>query len=235
MFSFHSARAKIWVKIMLVVILLLTVGIIIAWTNKDYKITKEEAHSPKYTSQDELFVVNIDGIPKKAKEWHKNPDSYRLSIKGLVSKEMDLSYEDIVGRDDIVTKEVVLECAGNPPNGPLIGKISVTGVPLWNLLNETGVLAGTFKAIFRAPDGFSTDLRIDYIKEAGEDVLLVFEINGEVLSLEHGFPIRLAVKEMYGYKWIKWLEEIVLTNEDYMGYWERRGWPDEPFRDLGGN
>ena len=44
---------------------------------------------------------------------------------------------------------------------------------------------------------------------------------------QHGFPFRLVAEDKWGYKWIKWIDEIELSdNPDYQGYWEQRGYSE---------
>ena len=43
-------------------------------------------------------------------------------------------------------------------------------------------------------------------------VMLAYKLNGEYLSGKRGGPVRMIVPEMYGYKNIKWLQKVVLTN-----------------------
>ena len=58
-------------------------------------------------------------------------------------------------------------------------------------------------------------------------MILVIEMNGVPLPDDHGFPIRLINPGHYGMKNPKWITEIELTEKDYQGYWESRGWTDE--------
>jgi hypothetical protein len=51
-------------------------------------------------------------------------------------------------------------------------------------------------------------------------------MNGTTLPREHGFPCRLYVPGLYGEKNVKWLQEIELTDQDYRGFWQERGWTD---------
>ena len=55
-------------------------------------------------------------------------------------------------------------------------------------------------------------------------MLVAYELEGEDLSDAHGGPVRLYVAPMYGYKSLKWLAEIELTDEVVPGYWEERGY-----------
>jgi DMSO/TMAO reductase YedYZ molybdopterin-dependent catalytic subunit len=57
-----------------------------------------------------------------------------------------------------------------------------------------------------------------------DDVIVAYELEGDPLSDMHGGPVRLYVAPMYGYKSLKWLDEIVLTRDVREGYWEVRGY-----------
>jgi DMSO/TMAO reductase YedYZ molybdopterin-dependent catalytic subunit len=77
-----------------------------------------------------------------------------------------------------------------------------------------------------AADGYTTSLPLDYFAE--RDILLAYKMNDVVLPPERGFPFQLVAEDKWGYKWIKWVERIELSaDEDYEGYWERRGYDNE--------
>jgi DMSO/TMAO reductase YedYZ molybdopterin-dependent catalytic subunit len=53
-------------------------------------------------------------------------------------------------------------------------------------------------------------------------------MNGLVFPPERGFPFQLVAESKYGYKWIKWITEIELSdNANYKGYWESRGFSND--------
>jgi len=56
------------------------------------------------------------------------------------------------------------------------------------------------------------------------DVLLAYHMDERPLSREHGYPLRLVMPRMYGYKGPKWLERIEFVKVREIGYWEQRGW-----------
>ncbi|WP_328635038.1 molybdopterin-dependent oxidoreductase [Streptomyces sp. NBC_00356] len=71
--------------------------------------------------------------------------------------------------------------------------------------------------------GFSANLRLEDL--TAPDTMLATHHNGEVLTAEHGFPLRLVVPHLYGYKSVKWLRAIeYLTTGDRLGFWESRGY-----------
>ncbi len=55
-------------------------------------------------------------------------------------------------------------------------------------------------------------------------MLLAYEMDGKPLSRPHGAPLRVVIPDMYGYKNVKWVERIVLTERPLEGYWEVRGY-----------
>jgi DMSO/TMAO reductase YedYZ molybdopterin-dependent catalytic subunit len=76
--------------------------------------------------------------------------------------------------------------------------------------------------IFYAQDGYSTSLPLSYI--INNNILIAYKMNGLVLPPERGFPFQLVAESKYGYKWIKWITKIEVSNDSsYLGYWESRG------------
>jgi DMSO/TMAO reductase YedYZ molybdopterin-dependent catalytic subunit len=65
------------------------------------------------------------------------------------------------------------------------------------------------------------------------DVLLAWGMNGDDLSPEHGFPLRLVAPHKYAYKAAKWVRWIRFTYEEELGYWEQRGYSNsaDPWRE----
>jgi len=109
----------------------------------------------------------------------------------------------------------------------VVSENSLEGFLLEDLLEESGISPEAQVAIFRAYDGYSTSLQLDYLLE--NDILLGYKMNGLVLPAERGFPLQLVAESRYGYKWIKWITEIELSNDvNYRGYWESRGYPNDP-------
>jgi DMSO/TMAO reductase YedYZ molybdopterin-dependent catalytic subunit len=57
------------------------------------------------------------------------------------------------------------------------------------------------------------------------DIIMAYKMNNVTLPAERGFPFELVAEDKWGYKWIKWIEKIELTNDPgYQGYWEQRGY-----------
>jgi DMSO/TMAO reductase YedYZ molybdopterin-dependent catalytic subunit len=145
-------------------------------------------------------------------------ESYTLKITGLVTKSTSYSYDEVLNRYQHYKKVVTLDC---------VEGWSVTilweGVLVRDLLAEAGPLENAEVVIFHAYDGYTTSLPIDYIVD--NDILMAYKMNDVILPPERGFPFQLVAESKWGYKWIKWITEIEVSNDaSYRGYWESRGY-----------
>ncbi len=144
-------------------------------------------------------------------------ESYRLTVKGLVDRELSLPYDDIVSLDNY-EKVVTLHCV----EGWSV-KILWQGVLVRDILKKAGPKNSAKIVILRAVDGYSTSFPLEYFMN--NDIIIAYKINGVVLPPERGFPFQLVAEDKWGYKWIKWIKEIELSdNENFRGYWERYGY-----------
>ncbi len=169
--------------------------------------------------------------------------TYRLSIRGAVHCELSLSYAEICSmpsRSCVAT----LECAGNsrvflvpPVPGAqwelgAVGNAEWTGVPLSALLDRAGlvdevcelVLEGADRGVPKEepkPPGAISYARSITRKRALEpDVLIAYAMNGQDLTLDHGYPLRAVVPGHYGMASVKWLTNVVATTQPFQGYWQ---------------
>ena len=153
-------------------------------------------------------------------------ENYSLEISGLVDEPKTHSYDEVLANPRY-SKIVTLYCV----EGWDV-KILWEGILVKDLLEEAGVQPEANTVIFRAYDGYSTSLPLDYIVD--NDIMLAYKMNNMTLPPERGFPFQLVAEDKWGYKWIKWITGIELSdNPDYRGYWERRGYSntgnlDEP-------
>jgi len=148
-------------------------------------------------------------------------ENYTLTVRGLVDQEMHYTYDEVVDKHQYYKKVATLHC---------VEGWSVTilweGVLVEDIIEAAGVNPDAKILIFYAYDGYSTSLPLDYIRD--NDILMAYKMNDVVLPPERGFPFQLVAESKYGYKWIKWITEIeVSDNEDYRGFWERRGYPND--------
>jgi DMSO/TMAO reductase YedYZ molybdopterin-dependent catalytic subunit len=147
-----------------------------------------------------------------------NQSTYKLEISGLVSRPLSLSYDQVIEEYPVYEKKVTLFCVEGW-EVTLLWK----GVRVEDLLANAGVEPDANTVIFYAADGYSTSLPLDSIKD--RDILLAYSMNGVILPAERGFPFQLVAEDRWGYKWIKWVTEIEVSDDPtYRGYWEKRGY-----------
>jgi DMSO/TMAO reductase YedYZ molybdopterin-dependent catalytic subunit len=146
--------------------------------------------------------------------------TYRLNLTGLVQDGRTYTYNDVIDNHAHYEKVVTINCV----EGWSV-KILWEGVLLKDLLAEADYNTTATVVIFYAADGYSTSLPLSYI--VGNNIMIAYKMNGVVLPPERGFPFQLVAESKYGYKWIKWITNVeVSDNTDYLGYWESRGFPN---------
>ncbi|MBI3608184.1 MAG: molybdopterin-dependent oxidoreductase [Nitrospirae bacterium] len=175
--------------------------------------------TPAITPNKDFYVTSCCSTPRPPK-----PEHWSLTVKGLVNHPITLRYDDVLARP-AVREIVTLECIGNPIGGESISTAEWGGIRLAELLSEAGVTPGAVDLVMRAADGYSDSFPIRRALES--DVLLAYTMNGDPLPREHGYPVRIIVPGIYGMKHVKWLTELEVVDQDYRGYWERKGWSDE--------
>ncbi len=149
-----------------------------------------------------------------------NVSNYHLQITGLVNDPLNYTYDQIINDFQTYQKVVTIYCVEG-----WSAKILWEGVLVSDLLKEASVNSSAVAAIFYASDGYSTELPLSYL--SNNDIILASKMNGLVIPPERGFPFQLISESQYGYKWIKWVTKIELTNNpNYLGYWESRGYPN---------
>lgn len=144
-------------------------------------------------------------------------DRYELKISGLVENEKTLSYEEVLAYNSY-EKVVTLHCVEG-----WSAKILWEGVLVEDLIHDANPSPTSNTVIFRAYDGYSTSLPLDFILE--NDILLAYEMNGLELPPERGFPFQVVAEQKWGYKWAKWVTEIEISDDqNFRGYWEDAGY-----------
>jgi len=157
-----------------------------------------------------------------------DPQSYRLTVTGLVFRNITYTYDDVIVQHQLFEKVVTLHCV----EGWDV-TILWEGVLVRDLLGEAGIDPKAKVVIFYAHDGYSTSFPLDFI--VNDQIIMAHKMNGVVLPPQRGFPFQLVAESKWGYKWIKWITKIEVSDDiNYRGYWESRGYSndasqDEPF------
>ena len=130
-------------------------------------------------------------------------NTYRLKITGKVKQPLSLTYDEILKYPSLI-ETVLLICPGFFTNN---GRWS--GVSFRTLLKSVVVhpeakyldVKGVYGKVVRIP-----------LKDIDRKrVFLSYRVNGEILPQKHGFPLRLVYEDAYGYDWVKYVDEIVIS------------------------
>ncbi|ETT80001.1 oxidoreductase molybdopterin binding protein [Paenibacillus sp. FSL R7-277] len=144
--------------------------------------------------------------------------NWSFTIDGLVDKKLSWNWEEFVK----LQREVQVSdfhCV----TGWSVYKNTWEGLPLSKLLDMAGVQPGAVMVKLYSGDGVYTDsLTLDQARM--DDIMVAVMHDGKPIPNQLGGPVRLVTPQMYAYKSVKWLNRIELINEDYVGYWEQRGY-----------
>src|SRR5437763_6570556 len=180
-------------------------------------------------------------------------NAWWLHVEGEVEKPFAIDYEELVTLESVTTP-ATLECAGNNRDFlepkvkgvqwglGAVGTAEWTGVPLATLLDRAEVKPGAREVILEGADGGVLEdpkrpsgkvqfARSIPLAKARTDVLLAYQMNGNDLPPQHGFPLRAIVPGWYAMASIKWLQRVIVTDRPFTGYyqtmdyayWARRG------------
>ncbi len=153
-------------------------------------------------------------------------EEWRLTIHGMVDREISIDYNDLIARPQI-ERDITLTCVSNDVGGDLAGNATWIGARIDDLLKEAGPQSGADCVLCRSKDGFTLTAPLDALTD-GRDAMLAVAMNGEILPVLHGFPVRMVVPGLYGYvSATKWIVDMKVSKfADESAYWTDRGWSD---------
>ncbi len=158
---------------------------------------------------------------------HVNISEYRLTVTGLTSATDVYTYNELLGKYPNYTKVVTLHCVEGWD-----ATILWEGIQVRDLIREAGPDPRANTVIFTAHDGYTTSFPLEYLMN--RDIIMAYRMNNVTLPAERGYPFELVAEDKWGYKWIKWIEKIELTDDpSYRGYWEQRGYSNSGDLDKG--
>jgi sulfite oxidase len=188
-----------------------------------------EGFSEWITPIDRFFVRCHTYTPNvKLSDWS-------LKIDGRLEHPLTLRIEDLkkFPRAELVS---VLECAGNgrryyEPHvagtqwaDGAVGNGRWAGVRLRDILRKAGLRGSAKVLLFDGADvplGKMPDFQrtIPVAKALDPDTLLAYEMNGQALPVEHGFPLRVIAPGWAGDSWVKWLQHVEVLDHEFEGFW----------------
>ena len=190
---------------------------------------------PRYTPNDKHFVRNNGGLPERALSG--SLEGWSLRIDGEVGNTLEFSLDDLQARFEIVSRALVLECAGNgraafQPGASgnqwwlgAVGCARYTGVRLRDVLDAAGVLdTAVYVAYYGEdphlsgnPEEVPISRGVPLSKAMDESTLLAWEMNGEPLPPHHGFPLRVVAPGFPASASGKWLRRLWVRDQVHDG------------------
>jgi len=192
----------------LIVSCLLAGGLVAA---ADEEIREYEGQS--LSPFDRAYDNSIKGPPDIDRQ------AYRLVIDGLVDRAQSLTYEQVLALPQVKSVQT-MPCVEGWSEDLLF-----EGPRLADLLSLARPKPGVITIIFHASDGYSSSVEYAYAQQ--HELFLAARINGLVLNAQRGFPFQAVIPGKLGYKWVKWINRIELSDKPFEGFWERRGYSNE--------
>jgi len=177
---------------------------------------------PWVTSQERFYRIDTAlSVPQIL------PADWELRIHGMVDKEVTVTYQDLLDRglDDAW---ITLCCVSNEVGGDLISNARWSGVRIADVLAEVGVHNDADAVLSTSEDGWTCGTPLAALTD-DRNALLAVAMNGEPLTPEHGFPVRMVVPGLYGYvSATKWVVDLEVTRfSDFSAFWTDRGWSQD--------
>jgi DMSO/TMAO reductase YedYZ molybdopterin-dependent catalytic subunit len=154
-----------------------------------------------------------------------DPKTWRLKIKFDDKLIREFSYAELLSlpRQE---RFVTLRCVSNTLKSDLMGTAAWSGIQLSQLVRQSEVPKPAIEMAVIGLDGHGDSLRLDYA--FSDEPLFALGMNGDTLNRNHGYPIRMLTPRYYGFKSIKWIDEIRFSSTPYFGTWPKLGFTKEP-------
>jgi len=204
---------------------------VVTVTGPDRRIIDIRKIDGPFTPKDQFFTTQHYGHPTI------EPAAFRLKVSGLVDRPLSLSLDELrqIRSTDLVAG---FECSGNRrPLQGLSGNGRWTGVPLKTVLDKAGVKREAREFVFFGADHGEEEVEfrtnkykveqqfgrsLPREKALSNEPFLAYALNGEPLTKHQGAPLRLLVPGWYGVANVKWLSEIFVQEEQYLGKFQAR-------------
>ncbi|KNA12873.1 hypothetical protein SOVF_121130 [Spinacia oleracea] len=200
------------------------------------------------------YVRNHGPVPNA--KW----EDWTVEVTGLVKRPIRFTMDQLV--NDFQSREfpVTLVCAGNRRKEQNMTKQSIgfnwgsaavstsvwRGVPLRDVLKRCGVMSslkGALNVCFEGaedlPGGggskYGTSVKREFAMDPARDIILAYMQNGEKLSPDHGYPVRMIIPGFIGGRMVKWLKRIIVTtteSDNYYHYKDNRVLPSHVDAEL---
>jgi DMSO/TMAO reductase YedYZ molybdopterin-dependent catalytic subunit len=171
----------------------------------------EERIPPGQTLTEKWPILTYGRVPRF------NPQTWDLRVTGLVEQEQRWTYEQFMALPRTkVTADI--HCV---TTWSLLDS-EWEGVSVRELLRDTKIEPEARYVMQHCDGGYTTNLPLDIFLD--DDVLLCYRRNGEDITPDHGWPLRLVVPKRYFWKSAKWVRSLEFMAQDQLGFWENLGY-----------
>jgi DMSO/TMAO reductase YedYZ molybdopterin-dependent catalytic subunit len=166
-----------------------------------------------------LLRWNIDhpGIVSQNPKF--DPKTWILTINGEVENPIELSWSEFQ-KLSVIESMSDFHCV----EGWSIKNLTWYGVLFKTLIAIVKPTKDGKFVIFQCSDGYTTSLNLEDLLK--NNVLLAYKLNGQLLEIPIGGPLRLVVPDKYAYKSAMWVEKITFAKKKELGFWEKRGYSE---------
>ncbi len=185
--------------------------------NADATVQPAPGTRLEYTPVEDHYRTDISSRPPVIDE------DWALAITGMVDSPLELTVDDLRNRYEEIEEYITLSCISNRIAGRAIGTTRWTGVSLQQVLEDVQLSPDAGYLKISSADGFYEYVSLELINE-DERIMLAYEWDGQPLTPEHGYPLRIYIPDHYGMKQPKWITDIEAVSEWDEGYWVARGW-----------
>lgn len=185
------------------------------------------------------YVRNHGAVPRAS--W----GDWSVEVTGLVRRPRSFTMDQLVSEFSPREFPATLVCAGNRRKEQNMVKQSIgfnwgaaatstsvwRGVPLPDILKKCGIMrkrnGGALHVCFEGsedlPGGggskYGTSLKVEMAMDPARDIILAYMQNGERLTPDHGFPVRVIIPGFIGGRMVKWLKRIIVTTQESDNYY----------------
>lgn len=159
-----------------------------------------------------------------------DPKTWRLRVLIDGRPLREFTYSQLLGlpRQE---RYSTMRCVSNTLKSDLMGTAYWSGIQLGQLLRREEIPTGIREMAVIGLDGHGDSFSLDYA--FSNEPLFALGMNGNTLDRNHGFPIRLLCPRYYGFKSIKWIDQIHFQTQPYFGTWPKLGYTKEPLVHTG--
>ncbi len=181
---------------------------------KDEKSDGDDRVPPGQSETKKWPVLHAGSIPQFDQE------TWDFRLFGLVDKEKAFTWQEFLALPRVKVKSDIHCVTG-------WSKLDNEweGVAASEVLKHVDVSPDAQHVVVHAEQGYTANMPLDVFHD--EDVLFALKHNGEELTPEHGYPVRLVVPKLYFWKSAKWVRGLEFLAEDRRGFWEVRGYHNE--------